>query len=55
MMTAVKDERGRATGSTKISEDALIEEMKGGRRWILIAIAGGVVAIILLIVFLIAT
>ncbi len=50
MMTAVKDDRGRATGSAKISEDALIGEMKSGRQWILIAIGAGVVALILLIV-----
>ncbi len=52
MMTAIKDDRGRSTGSTKISEDALIGEMKSGRQWILIAIGAGVVAIILLIVFI---
>jgi hypothetical protein len=49
MMAAIKDDK-RTGGSTKISEDALIGEMKGGRQWILLAIAGGVVAVILLIV-----
>ena len=51
MMAAIKDDK-RATGSSKISEDALIGEMKGGRQWILLAIAGGVIALIVLIVFI---
>jgi serine/threonine protein kinase len=39
-----------ASGSHKVSEDALIGEMKGGRSKVLIAIVIGVVAIVLLIV-----
>jgi len=51
MMTALTERGGTGT-STRISEDALIDEMKGGRQWILIAIAGGVIALIVLIVLL---
>jgi len=51
MMTAVKDS-GATGGGTKVSEDALIGEMKSGRQWILIAIAGGAVLLILIIVLL---
>jgi len=47
MMAALKD-RGTG-GSSKISEDALIGEMKGGRSWILLAIVGGVIAIFVII------
>ncbi|HEU0034449.1 MAG TPA: serine/threonine-protein kinase [Kofleriaceae bacterium] len=36
MMSAVRE--GRETGSNKVSEDALIGEMKSGRSWVLIAI-----------------
>ncbi|HEX7700143.1 MAG TPA: hypothetical protein VF403_05465, partial [Kofleriaceae bacterium] len=39
-----------ASGSHKVSEDALIGEMKGGRSKVLIAIVIGVVALVLLIV-----
>jgi hypothetical protein len=38
-----------ASGHHKVSEDALIGEMKGGRGKVLIAIAIGVVALVLLI------
>jgi hypothetical protein len=41
-----------ASGGHKVSEDALIGEMKGGRGKILIAIAIGVVALVLLIVLI---
>ena len=41
-----------ASGHHKVSEDALIGEMKGGRGKVLIAIAIGVVALVLLIVLI---
>jgi eukaryotic-like serine/threonine-protein kinase len=41
-----------ASGHHKVSEDALIGEMKGGRSKILVAIAIGVVALVLLIVLI---
>ncbi|MEO8703866.1 MAG: serine/threonine-protein kinase [Kofleriaceae bacterium] len=47
---------GRESGSgTRVSEDALIGEMKGGRQWILIAIGAGVLLLVILIVVLAAT
>ena len=48
MMAAVKDEP--ATSGARVSEDALIGEMKGGRNTILIVLAAAVVAIILVVV-----
>ena len=49
MMSAIKNE-GAGVSMNKVSEDALIGEMKGGRSKVLIAIAIAVVAIVLLIV-----
>jgi len=49
MMSALNDGDRRAGHSTKISEDALIGEMKGGRQVILLAIGGAVIVIVLLI------
>ncbi len=48
MMAAVKDEP--ATSGARVSEDALIGEMKGGRNTILIVLAAAIVAIILVVV-----
>jgi len=48
MMAAIKNDPGQSLN--KVSEDALIGEMKGGRSKVLIAIAIAVVAIVLLIV-----
>jgi hypothetical protein len=52
MMAALKDKDAGATGSSKISEDALIGEMKGGRTLIFVGIGVGVLILILLIVFI---
>src|SRR6185312_873107 len=49
MMSAIKQD-GAGVSMNKVSEDALIGEMKGGRSRVLIAIAIAVVAIVLLIV-----
>jgi eukaryotic-like serine/threonine-protein kinase len=49
MMRAMKDDPGATGGNSRVSEDALITEMKGGRQVILIAIGVGVVALIVLI------
>jgi hypothetical protein len=51
MMAAVKDEP--AAGPSRVSEDALIGEMKGGRNTVLIVLVAAVVAIGL-VVFLFA-
>ena len=47
MMSAVKSETGM---NAKVTEDALITEMKGGRQWVLIAIAAGVLAVVIIII-----
>jgi hypothetical protein len=52
MMSALSDGDARAGKSSKISEDALIGEMKGGRLMILIGIAGAALVIVLLIILL---
>jgi Protein kinase domain len=49
MMAAMRKDGG-AGASNRISEDALIDEMKGGRQWIFIGIGGAVLLIILIIV-----
>jgi hypothetical protein len=51
MMSAVKDAPPDAS-MNKISEDVLVSEMKGGRTWIFLAIAAGLVAIGLIIAML---
>jgi hypothetical protein len=51
MMSAVKEDKGGSAG--RVSEDALIGEMKGGRQWVLYAIIGGVI-VVALIIFLAA-
>jgi hypothetical protein len=51
MMQAVK-EPSHANGMQKVSEDALIGEMKGGRKPLLIAVGVGVVVIIAVIIAL---
>jgi hypothetical protein len=49
MMSAIKQD-GAGQSMNKVSEDALIGEMKGGRSKILIAILVAVIAIVLIIV-----
>jgi hypothetical protein len=49
MTTAIRDSRGDASAGDKISEDALIGEMKGGRNVIFGLIAIGFVAVVLII------
>jgi hypothetical protein len=49
MTTAIRDSRGDASAGDKISEDALIGEMKGGRNVILGLIAIGLVAVVLIV------
>ena len=50
MMMKVQEPGEAGASMSKVSEDALIGEMKGGRSKVLIAIAIAVVAIVLLIV-----
>ena len=50
MMSAIKDS-DLGAGTSRVSEDALIGEMKGGRQWIFFAIIGGLVAIGIIIFF----
>ena len=56
MMSAIKDQPGassKMSGSlTKVSEDELIGEMKGLPLWLKLAIPAGIIAVILIIVFL---
>jgi hypothetical protein len=51
MMGAIKDAKA-SQSLNKIGEDVLVSEMKGGRTWIFLAIAAGVVAIGLIIAML---
>jgi hypothetical protein len=51
MMGAIKDAPA-SQSMNKIGEDVLVSEMKGGRTWIFLAIAAGVVAIGLIIAML---
>ena len=51
MMSAMKDPKASASMG-KVSEDALIGEMKGGRGKIIAAIVAGVIAIALIIIFI---
>jgi hypothetical protein len=51
MMSAVREDKAGSAG--RVSEDALIGEMKGGRQWVLYAIIGGVI-VVALIIFLAA-
>jgi hypothetical protein len=50
-MPALRVQNPGTTGSMKVSEDALIDEMKGGRSKIIIGIVIAVIAVILVIVF----
>jgi hypothetical protein len=52
MMTAAVRDSGAHASMGKVSEDALIDEMKGGRTKILALIAIGVVAILLIILLI---
>jgi hypothetical protein len=49
MMKSVKEDASKGSG-TRVSEDALIGEMKGGRQWIFIALGVGILVVILIIV-----
>jgi hypothetical protein len=51
MMSAVKDAPA-SQSMNKIGEDVLVSEMKGGRTWVFLAIAAGLVAIGLIIAML---
>lgn len=53
MTTAIRDSGGHTGTSSKVSEDALIDEMKGGRNKIFALIAVGVVAIVLIILLVV--
>jgi hypothetical protein len=48
MMSAMPDQRPDG-GTSKVGEDVLVGEMKGGRKWVLIAIIGAVVAIAVIV------
>jgi hypothetical protein len=53
MMSAVRDDRA-SQSLGKVSEDALIGEMKGLPAWIKIAIAAGVLAIAIVVIVVLA-
>jgi hypothetical protein len=53
-MMKVQDGAAGASMSSKVSEDALIGEMKGGRTWIVFAILAGIVGIAVIIYFAVA-
>ncbi|MDB4963017.1 MAG: serine/threonine protein kinase [Myxococcales bacterium] len=54
MMSAIPDERRADQSLNKVSEDALIGEMKGGRGKVIAAIAVGIVLLILIIVLVVS-
>ena len=51
MMSSVKDPSEAGASMAKVSEDALIGEMKGGRTWIVFAIIGALLAVIAIVYF----
>ncbi|MEJ7600531.1 MAG: hypothetical protein WKG01_21665 [Kofleriaceae bacterium] len=50
MMSSVKDPSEAGASMAKVSEDALIGEMKGGRTWVVFAIIG-LIAVALIVYF----
>ncbi len=54
MMQAVRDERAASQSLGKVSEDALIGEMKGLPSWVKAAIAAGVLALVIVLIAIFA-